>query len=120
MPGMRPLLIGGLAALVVVACDKKPESTTTAPASATAPLAAGSTSAGVSASTSASAGHGKACATLGKERLERCDAMAKGDPTIEVAFKEAIDRMVGARDDDRCWRAMNPPDAGPPSDEAPE
>ncbi|GAC1550141.1 MAG: hypothetical protein NVS3B10_13200 [Polyangiales bacterium] len=114
MPGMRPLLIGCLAALVVVACDKKPESTTTAPA----------TSAPASATASAiappSAGDGGACATLGKERLERCDAMAKGDPTIEVACKEAIDRMVGANDDEKCWRAMNPPDAGPPSDEAPE
>ena len=123
--------IGWCVAWVVVgvvasACDKKPDpgsgsgtssASVSASGSASAPASAAASS---SASSEAAAAHPGACKQLLAEKTTRCDAMAKGDPTIESACKEAIDRMTSAGDDGRCWTAMNPPDAGPPLDDVPE
>lgn len=108
--------------IVASACDKKPESgSTTAAVSASASSSASATAtASASAAASGSATHAGACKQLLAEKATRCDAMAKGDPTIESACKEAIDRMSNAGDDGRCWNAMNPPEAGPPQDDVPE
>lgn len=115
-------------ALAAGACDKKNE---TPPAPSAAPSSAASASqaaaksvdsngASASASSSAATAHPGACKQMLAEKAKRCDAMAKGDPTIEQACKEAIDRLSSAGDDGRCWTAMNPPDVGPPQDDVPE
>ena len=122
---MRALRVAVLVAVgvVVAACDKKPDSNaSTAPASASATTSASAPTASASApaSSSAAAAHPGACKQLLSEKTTRCDAMAKGDPTIESACKEAIDRMSNAGDDGKCWNAMNPPEAGPPQDDVPE
>jgi hypothetical protein len=108
--------------VVAAGCDKKPEGTPGA-ATASASVSAASASASVAASASGSGSaeaHPGACKQLLAERTTRCDAMAKGDPTIESACKEAIDRLTSVGDDGRCWSAMNPPEAGPPQDDVPE
>jgi hypothetical protein len=118
----------GLVAVVVVAvvgiaasaCDKKPDTGATTSGSASTAVASSSASASASSSASSAAGHPGACKQMLAEKSARCDAMAKGDPTIESACKEAIDRLTTAGDDARCWTAMNPPEVGPPQDDVPE
>lgn len=117
---MRSTLLVPFAVLAIVACDKKPETTASTSASVT-PSASASASASVAPSASASnASHPGACKQLLAEKAKRCDEMAKGDPTIESACKEAIDHTTAAGDDARCWSAMNPPDASPTPDDEPE
>jgi len=128
---MRAIGVVAVAVAVGVgasACDKKPDSGSGTGSSSAAVSASGSASASAPASAAASssasgeaaAAHPGACKQLLAEKTTRCDGMAKGDPTIESACKEAIDRMTSAGDDGRCWTGMNPPDAGPPLDDVPE
>ena len=111
-----------LAIAAAAGCDKSsspPTSTSVALVSSSSAPASASASASAAPSSSAAA-HPGACKQLLAEKATRCDAMAKGDPTIESACKEAIDQTTSGGDDGRCWNAMNPPDAGPPQDDVPE
>jgi hypothetical protein len=117
------VVLAAAGVLVAVGCDKKRDGGQTGASSASvtsSSSASASSGASASASASAAASHPGACKQLLAEKATRCDAMAKGDPTIESACKEAIDRMSNAGDDGRCWTAMNPPEAGPPQDDVPE
>ena len=98
------------------ACDKNG---TGAPSTATSTSASVSTMASApsaSASGSASASAAGACATLAKEKADRCNKMSGGDPTILGGCREAIDNLVKAADDAKCLKAMTP-QTQPPSDD---
>jgi hypothetical protein len=117
---MRRSLV--LAALFLLcACDDKgkgppgltPVANSAAPSSSTM---ASVTAASVVASASGSASAAGACATLAKEKAERCTKMSGGDPTILTGCREAIDNLVKAADDAKCLKAMTP-ETEAPSDE---
>ncbi|MEO7097456.1 MAG: hypothetical protein ABI175_29615 [Polyangiales bacterium] len=119
---MRTLFVPA-ALLLLCACDDKgkgPPGLTPATATSTA-SATGTGSAAASPSSSSSAANGSAsaagaCATLAKEKVERCNKLSGGDPTILTGCREAIDTMVKAADDAKCLKAMTPQTDAPSSD----
>ena len=102
--------------LLAVACDKKGDAPPATAASTSASVSTVASAPSASANGSASASAAGACATLAKEKADRCNKMSGGDPTILSGCREAIDNLVKAADDAKCLKAMTPQTEAPSDD----